>query len=477
MLHTELRAALQRKIEDLLWGGPTMAPVLECLAGHGDALLLETYDRLLLQSPGAPAALALRTRGASPDPERLARCAPRSLGQVLLLVRHARNGVAAHDSGACGHDADAAWLRHQLAAQRDLWRVVLGYGDTPFDNWALHAFTAAQTANVEGYLWIAVLFARVGFISPEATLAVHDCLADGWLRGKSTCNLLAVDWDARWDQPLEQVRADLQVESPPSTDAARRDAALMVLQTPGRLPMQLPEMFWDMVGSVVDPATITPRIAAFGITYDEALKDACARAILLHDGQVEVAAQPWPPRVDINSLSVHPPDTLGYEYYHLIVDNGFDPEVLNPDHVTGYHPGLDGTNRRILQTHEVWHLVAGYSTSPLHETAISSFQLAQFGHNYSAIFLATTFMLLLFSVPIFADPIMQVMAEGWRHGRRTRPLMLIDWWSLWSRSIGDIRVEYGITPFESVIPDALASSSGAFAGRSNPRDANPHQLE
>ena len=456
MLDPDLRAALQHKIEDLQWGGPTMAPVLDCFARHGDALLRESYDRLLLQSPGATAALELRGTGgdAPPAPDRLARCAPGTLGHALLSTQGSRHTVAVDDIELT-QDAAAAHVRRRLGAQRDVWRVVLGYGDTAFDDWGLHAFSAAQTGSLDSYLWIAVLFARVGFISPEATLAVHDCLADGWLHGKATRNLLSVDWEDRWDQPLERVRADLGIVAPPPADGARRAAALALLQAPGRLPAQLPDMFWDMVGSVVDPATITPRIAAFGITYDDTLKDACSRAILLHDGQEEIAAQPWPPRVDIDSLSGHPPNTLGHAYYHLIVDNGFDPEVLNPDHVTGFHPGLDGTNRRILQTHEVWHLVAGYSTSPLHETAISSFQLAQFAHNYSAIFLATTFMLLLFSVPMFADPIMQVMSEGWRHGRRTPPLMIIDWWALWPRSIDDIRAEYGITPFQSVIPDLL----------------------
>ncbi len=454
MLPSELRAALQNKIEDLLWGGPTMAPVLEHVARYADGFLLDRYDELLLQSPGATPVLAKRGAddGIGFDLDRLTRCSAGTLGHAVLPVQR-RNGAGDGKDVVLTRHTDATYLRQQLRALRSVWRIVLGYGDAPFDDWALHAFTAAQTASFESYLWIAVLFARVGFINPEATIAVHDCLATGWLHGKAAPNLLAVDWGERWDQPVADVRAELGAPLTVTGDEPRRAAALPLLHTPGHLPAQLPAMFWDMVGSVVDPATITPRIAAFGVTYDEELKHACARAIVLHEGQDEVARQPWPERVDINSLSVHPKGTLGYEYYHLIVDNGFDPEVLNPDHVTGFHPGLDGTNRRILQTHEVWHLVAGYSTSPLHETAISSFQLAQFGHNYSAIFLATTFMLLLFGVPAFADPIMQVMSEGWRHGRATRPLMLLDWWSLWPQRIDDIRREYGITPFQSIIPD------------------------
>jgi len=461
MLHAELRAALQHKIEDLRWGGATMTPVLERVARCAETFLLETFDQLLVQSPGASAALA--RRGAESDAGldliRLARCAPGTLGAAVLSAGQRNGSADAADIDLTTRE-DARYLRRRLHILHNVWRVVLGYSGDAFDEWALQAFTAAQTASLEGYLWIAVLFSRVGFINPEATIPVHGCLAEGWLRGKATPNLLAVDWDERWEQPLERVRAEWGTPAAVPGDAALRAAALSLLHTPGHLPAQLPEMFWDMIGSVVDPATITPRIAAFGLTYDEVLKDACARAILLHAGQDEIAKQPWPPRVNIDSLSVHPPDTLGYEYYHLIVDNGFDPEVFNPDAVTGFHPGLDGTNRRILQTHEVWHLVAGYSTSPLHETAISSFQLAQFGHNYSAIFLATTVTLLLFSVPMFADPIMQVMSEGWRHGRETRPLMLIDWWSLWPQPIAEIRRAYGITPFQSTVPDLLAPQAG-----------------
>lgn len=362
-MHAAIRAALLNKVEDIHFGGPTMAPVLEALRAHGDAAVCE--------------ALPFGEGAAAPADE------------------------------------------------------------SPFAALERHAASAAAGATLESLLWIAVHTLRAGFIAPETALPVYQRLADGWLRGKAS------------------IGYPLRAPEPRPLDAAVEAELLPVLLRPGRVPEGLPALLWRVVGQQVDPATITPTIAAFGGTYDETLKDACARAIRQFPGQDAIAAQPWPPRVDIHSLAGCAPATLGHAYYHLIVDNGFDPEVLDPDTVTGFHPGIDGTNRRILQQHELWHLVAGYSTSPLHESAISSFQLAQFGHNYSAIFLATIITQLLFSTPIFLDPFLQVTAEAWRHGRATPPLMLIDWDAQWNKSIDAIRAEFGVGAFESVIPDMV----------------------
>lgn len=447
-----IRSAFQGKVEDLGLGGDDLSVVLEAVGQHTAAGPLIQYEQQLLNAGGASAALErLRAPSLAALVRPVQRSAPGTLGAAIDGVGAA---VLPPDS------TDVVRLRQLVRASQPVWRAVLGYGDTLLDDWALQAFNAAQTGDLEGYLWIAILFARVGFISPEAAIPVCECLADGWLRGKATLPLLGVDWRVHWETPRERVCDELGIESAPSFAGPARDADPL-LRNPGAFPPQLPDLFWDVVANLVEPETITPRIAAFGGAYDAALKDACARAILRHAGQRKVADQAWPPRVDLHSLAAHPRGTLGYDFYHLIVDNGFDPEVLDPDSVTGFHPGLDGTNRRILQTHEIWHLVAGYSTSPLHETAISAFQLAQFGHNYSAIFLATAVTLLVFNAPMFLDPTLQVIAEGWRHGRATRPMMLIDWPSLWGKSIGEIRRDCGIDPFRSVIPDVMAPAAAA----------------
>lgn len=450
MMHATITEAVQASIE-VLESSPRER-VLNGLRLHGDPGLLRQYDDLLTMTASMHTS-SVGWRGTSLRASWRRQAWPDgSLGAAV----HACDTGTASSGLSVGDDAS---FRAALRDVEPIARAVLGYGDGPIAAWAFSAFMAAQVPSLERYLEIGALFARVGFVDPEAAIPVYEAFATGWLHGKFAVPFLSVNWDVLWSCPLKEVRSTLLIEPQALPERERWAATLEQLRQPQRLPEGLPPMLWKVIDAGVDPATITPSIAAFGMAYDQRLKDACARAILLFDGQPEVARQPWPPRVAIDSLRDCVPGTLGYEYYHLIVDNGFDPEVLDPDSVTGFHPGLDGTNRRILQTHEVWHLVAGYSTSPLHETAISAFQLAQFGHNYSAIFLATITLLLTFTQPAFVDPVLQVIAEGWRHGRQTRPLMLVDWFALWEEPITAIRRDLGIEPFRSVIPDLLAPSA------------------
>lgn len=277
-------------------------------------------------------------------------------------------------------------------------------------------------------LWASVLMARVAWIDPHETIAVYDAMAARWLDGAF-------------------VRFDgLPVD----------DATLARLARPARLPAELPDLLWSLAEDGIDGATITQRIAGFGSAYHPDHRDACARAMALHPGWNHLAEKTPMPRTRLDDVAACAPGTLGHAFHRLIVDNGFDIEVLDPDSVVGYHPVVDPTSRRILQTHEIWHLVAGYSTSALHEVAISGFQLAQFGHGYSRDFLATSFTATTMTMPVLAPVVLQATLEGWHHGRRTPPMMLVDWHLLWDEPIDAIRARHGVEPFASALPDLPA---------------------
>jgi ubiquinone biosynthesis protein Coq4 len=274
-------------------------------------------------------------------------------------------------------------------------------------------------------LWTSVLLARVAWVEPHETIPVYDDMASRWLDGTF-----------------------MRFDGPPVGDAT-----LARLSTPGALPEALPALLWALAEDGIDGATVTQRIAAFGSAYGPAHRDACAAAMEAHAGWQELTAKTPMPRTRLDDVAACAPGTLGHAFHRLIVDNGFDIEVLDPDSVVGYHPVVDPTSRRILQTHEIWHLVAGYSTSALHEVAISGFQLAQFGHGYSRDFLATSFTVTATTLPVLSPVVLQATLEGWRHGRRTPPMMLVDWHTLWDAPLDAIRARHGVEPFVSALPD------------------------
>jgi ubiquinone biosynthesis protein Coq4 len=163
-----------------------------------------------------------------------------------------------------------------------------------------------------------------------------------------------------------------------------------------------------------------------------------------------------PPRFTLAALAACPKGSLGRTFHDLIVDNNFDLEVLDREALglSDLPAPLDYLNARILQCHDLWHIVGGYRTTALHEVAISAFQAAQFGHGYSAIFLA------VIAARTNADPglfglIMDVTLDAWRHGRETPALIVVDWPAVWAGSIEEVRAGLGVTAFVSPHPADL----------------------
>ena len=138
-------------------------------------------------------------------------------------------------------------------------------------------------------------------------------------------------------------------------------------------------------------------------------------AALAHSGTGKAEAKSLPPMISLTELNDYPDGSLARNLLSMWVDNGFDPEVLDRDAIglSDLSPALGYLNTRILQMHDTWHLVAGYETTSLHEMAISAFQLAQFGHNYSAMFLSTVCTMSYLRQPQGFVLLLQNLSEAW----------------------------------------------------------------
>ncbi|MYF31680.1 MAG: hypothetical protein F4169_23085 [Gammaproteobacteria bacterium] len=240
---------------------------------------------------------------------------------------------------------------------------------------------------------------------------------------------------------------------------------------PAGLPQApLEASFWDAFFSAVDgaekgydAASITARVAALGGSVHPSFREISEDCARRHPGATAALTNPVPGRTDLEELGACTDPSLGQTLYRMIVDQGYDLEVLDREAIalSALPRSLRYLNTRILQMHDVWHLVAGYATTASHEIAISAFQLAQFGHNYSAMFLATITTISCTLRRAGFGILMQLIAEGWRHGRETPPMMDIHWEAEWNRPIDAIRSAYGIPVYRSVLPADLFESIAA----------------
>jgi ubiquinone biosynthesis protein Coq4 len=262
-------------------------------------------------------------------------------------------------------------------------------------------------------------------VAPEALVEVYDGLAEGWsgevpaaetITGTATPGEVSDDmWDALW--------------------------ALVFDPDAGR-----------------DPADITVRTAALTGLLATEFNQRLASTALRYPGVAGAAASGLPPRFLLEDLARCPAESLGGQLHSLVVDDGFDLEVLDRDSLglTELPPPLDYLNVRILQCHDVWHLVAGYRTTGLHEVGISGFQMAQFGHHYSSMFLGLVLTKVAFTQPFEGTGfLLDTILSAYKHGRETPPLIGVPWEEIWDRPLDEIRLELGVSPYESPYPAGI----------------------
>jgi hypothetical protein len=287
------------------------------------------------------------------------------------------------------------------------------------------AAAALRSGDLAARFGVAALTLHVAAVAPERLVDVYDGICTGWSGAAPAAGAVTAPppsdptvppafWDGLW----------ALVDDP----EAGRDPSDITVRTV-ELTAQLPDL--------------TPRLAAMAARYP---------------GVPEAAAGGLPGRFLLADIERCPDGSLGSRLHRLVVEQGFDLEVLDRDELglADLAPPLDYVNLRILQCHDVWHEVAGYETTGLHEVAISAFQMGQFGHYYSSMFLAMVLTKTVFG-PLAEGTglLLDVVTSAYRHGRETPPMLGIAWEALWDRPVDDIRRTCGITAYDSPYPPGI----------------------
>jgi len=239
----------------------------------------------------------------------------------------------------------------------------------------------------------------------------------------------------------------------------------------GQKPEPIPRAFWAALWELLEEprvgleaVNLTTKTAALTGLVSPNLTVRIGRTALAFPGVKAAVAQGYPKKFTLEALARCPAGSLGAQFHALIVDNGFDLEVLDREALglERLPPPLDYLNARILQCHDLWHIVGGYRTTALHEVAISAFQLGQFGHHYSAMFLGMVLTRIAFERPEGGPLMLQTILTAWTHGRRTTPLLGVDWEAIWTLPLKDVRAKLALTPYASPFaPDLFEQLSVA----------------
>jgi ubiquinone biosynthesis protein COQ4 len=164
---------------------------------------------------------------------------------------------------------------------------------------------------------------------------------------------------------------------------------------------------------------------------------------MLADPQIAALARELylAPLPDIPTLLQCPPNSLGHAYATYINTSGFDPAFYRSMAIE------DDTSYlmlRLRQTHDIWHVVTGFSTDVPGELGLKAFELAQTRRTMAGILIAGGFVKCLLQTPAELDILLDRIAKGYRMGTHAKPLLAQKWEEHWDKSLTEWRSDLGL---------------------------------
>jgi ubiquinone biosynthesis protein COQ4 len=174
---------------------------------------------------------------------------------------------------------------------------------------------------------------------------------------------------------------------------------------------------------------------AFALTAEHLKRDrACAE--LIDDRYI-------PPAHDLDQLLTYPENSLGYIYAKAMKDSGFDPNL---------HAGMTAESDahyvelRLSQTHDIWHILTGFSTSPIGEIGLQAFHLPQFPYPLATMLIANSLIASTLFHPTQLPALIGSIGQGWRMGEAARALFAQKWEEAWDKPLTQWRADLNIQP-------------------------------
>lgn len=142
-------------------------------------------------------------------PEDLTEHAPGTLGHAVAGFVRA-NGIDMADLPVKPAPDQASYLLAHLYDTHDIWHVVTGFGTDVAGELGLQAFYLAQLPSLH-LSWSIIAVGAVNTMLFESRDGPNRiaAIARGHQLGQHMQSLWGVDWRARFDQPLEQLRREL----------------------------------------------------------------------------------------------------------------------------------------------------------------------------------------------------------------------------------------------------------------------------
>lgn len=149
-----------------------------------------------------------------------------------------------------------------------------------------------------------------------------------------------------------------------------------------------------------------------------------------------------PPECKMDQLLQMPVGSLGYAYARHLRDNGLDIH---------FYPSLPLTNDlnyirlRLVESHDIHHVVLGFDTSIAGEAGLLAFYFAQTHIPVGALLPALACLHLVFYRRESLVDYFESVVRGWKLGKALQPVISIKWEERLQEPLAQLRVEMGLS--------------------------------
>ena len=187
---------------------------------------IDAYMEELHAIEGAQDFLSQKHIPAPIEVERLAQCAPGTLGkgyydfvvenhlEAKFAVNYREFNQQLHASGQLDRlPEDMSYMMVRGTQIHDFQHVLTGFDSTPHGELQLAAFYLAQLRFPYHAMRLAVTLAHTAFVNPGITVEAMDAIVEGWSKGRASGNLNFARWEDELDTPVSELRARFRIQT------------------------------------------------------------------------------------------------------------------------------------------------------------------------------------------------------------------------------------------------------------------------
>ena len=166
------------------------------------------------------------------------------------------------------------------------------------------------------------------------------------------------------------------------------------------------------------------------------------------------------PDFDLEKLSKMPEGSLGWTYAKVMTAINYKPDFYR---LRSVESDADYVINRVRKTHDLHHIMTGFSFDDFGENGVISVTVAQIGYPSLMLIDIISLMLYFFSgkdeLGIDVEYLFDLISAGIKMGRKAKPLFPVKWEEVFERPLEELREELNIQPV----------TSGRYSWYSNPK--------